>query len=96
MRRDITLFRTAYIYLDQSSYSLHPDLFKVHKYPDMRLFFDGINQGLQEFATYNPPGPTKPGGSNPVCTLNEKVIVEMNKMYDLYNSISVSNNTFHQ
>ena len=64
-------FRTAYVNLDESSYSLHPDLFKVHKYPDMRLFFDGINQGLQEFATYNPPGPTKPGALNPVSTSNE-------------------------
>ena len=50
----------------------------MHKYPDMRLFFDGINQGLQEFATYNPPGPTKPGALDPVSTPNEKVIVFIN------------------
>ena len=68
-------FRTDNIKLDESSYSLHPDLFKVHKYPDMRLLLDGVNQGLQEFATYNPPGPTKPGALNPVSAFKEYVIV---------------------
>ena len=58
--------RTAHIQLNESSYSFHPDLFKVHKYPDLRFLFDGINQGLQEFASYHPPGPTKPGAVNPV------------------------------
>ena len=66
----MTIFRTAHIELNESSYSLHPDLFKVHRYPDLRLFYDGINHGLQEFATYNPPGPTKPGALNPVSAFN--------------------------
>ena len=68
MKHPQKYLRTAEIQLNESSYSLHPDLFKVHKYPDMRLSFGGINQGLQEFATYHPPGPTMPGLANPVSS----------------------------
>ena len=53
-------FRTALIQLNESLYSLHPNLFVVGKLPDMILWQMGVNDGLQEWATYNPPGPTKP------------------------------------
>ena len=65
-------FRTAFIHLNESSYSLHPKLFRVHKYPDLNLVFHGRQDGLQEFATYNPPGPTKPGAGSPVSCLITK------------------------
>ena len=57
--------RTSTIDLNNSTYSLHPNLFKVHKYPDLSLYMKG-NDGLQEFATYNPPGPTQPGADSKV------------------------------
>ena len=53
-------FRTAFILLNESSFSLHPDLFVVGKLPDITLWQMGVSDGLQEWATYNPPGPTKP------------------------------------
>ena len=54
------------IYLNKSTYSLHPALFEVHKYPDLSLWMIYTYDGLQEFATYNPPGPTKPGADSKV------------------------------
>ena len=36
-------------------------------WPDLGLFYNGGRKdGLQESATYNPPGPTKPGPQNQV------------------------------
>ena len=67
----ITIFRTENIYLNDSSYSLHPNLFKVYKYPDVNLAQTDIHDGLQEFATYNPPGPTKPGQFNAVSSFKK-------------------------
>ena len=58
-------FRTVYIKLNESSYSLHPNIFAVGRYPDLTLWSRGtLIDGLQEWATYNPPGPTKPGTMN--------------------------------
>ena len=54
-------FRTSTIHLNVSSYEDRPDLFKVRKSLDMALFLIGRNAGLQEHATYSPPGPSKPG-----------------------------------
>ena len=63
----VSASRTSTIDLNNSTYSLHPNLFKVHKYPDLGLFMNnGRGDGLQEFATYNPPGPTKPGADSKV------------------------------
>ena len=64
----IAIFRTKNIYLNKSSYSLHPNLFKVYKYLDVNLLHKSIYDGLQEFATYNPPGPTNPGKFNAVSS----------------------------
>ena len=47
--------------LNESSYALKPDLFRVEKAPDITMWIAGVNDGLQELATYNPPGPTQPG-----------------------------------
>ena len=41
-------------------------MFTVSMCPDLVLFFGGRKDGLQEWATYNPPGPTKPGPLNQV------------------------------
>ena len=59
-------FRTAHIQLNESSYILNPDVFRVEKAPDITMWVAGINDGLQEFCTYNPPGPTEPGLFNQV------------------------------
>ena len=50
-----------YIKVNESSYSTHPNLLNVDFCPDLTLWFTGTNDSLQEYATYNPPGPTKPG-----------------------------------
>ena len=59
-------FRTVYIKLNESSYTFHPNIFGVGMVPDLTLWTGGTIDGLQEWATYNPPGPTKPGAKNPV------------------------------
>ena len=65
-------FRTAYIQMNASSYSLHPNLFRVEFFPDVTMLAGmGINDSLQEVATYDPPGPTKPGFLNMVCTIDK-------------------------
>ena len=61
-------FRTAYVQLNKSSFVLNPDLFRVEKAPDITMWKAGINDGLQEFGTYNPPGPSEPGMLNRVSS----------------------------
>ena len=61
-------FRTAYVQLNESSFVLNPDLFRVEKAPDITMWKAGINDGLQEFGTYNPPGPSEPGMLNRVSS----------------------------
>ena len=41
---------------------MHPEMFSPIVIPDLRKI-----QGIQQCATYNPPGPTKPGIENFVC-----------------------------
>ena len=48
--------------LDESNYDMHPDIFSTIVIPDFGLLFSGKPDGIQECVTYNPPGPTKPGG----------------------------------
>ena len=36
--------------------------------PNLGLLFSGIPDGIQECATYNPPGPTKPGNFQKVVS----------------------------
>ena len=61
-----TLNGKAFVQLNESSYSSHPDMFKVDKAPDITLYMATANDGLQEWATYNPPGPSMPGLLNMV------------------------------
>ena len=47
---------------------MHPNLFRVEYIPDITMLAGiGINDSLQEVATYDPAGPTKPGFFNMVC-----------------------------
>ena len=57
---------TALVRLNESSFSSHPEMFKVDKAPDITLYMATVNDGLQEWATYNPPGPSMPGLLNMV------------------------------
>ena len=57
--------------LNESSYALKPDLFRVEKAPDITMWIAGVNDGLQELATYNPPGPTQPGMLNKVSSKSD-------------------------
>ena len=58
--------------MNESSYSIHPNLFRVEFFPDVTMLAGmGINDSLQEVATYDPPGPTKPGFLNMVCTIDK-------------------------
>ena len=59
-------YRTSLIHLNESSYEFRPDIFRVGKCQNMALMTYGIHDGLQEYATYDPPGPTKPGWYNRV------------------------------
>ena len=56
--------------MNESSYSSHPNLLTVDFIPDVTLMaWLGINDSLQEYATYDPLGPTKPGFLNTVCVV---------------------------
>ena len=57
---------TALVRLNESSFSSHPEMFRVDKAPDITLYMATVNDGLQEWATYNPPGPSMPGLLNMV------------------------------
>ena len=57
---------TALVRLNESLFSSYPDMFKVDKAPDITLYMAKVNDGLQEWATYNPPGPSMPGLLNMV------------------------------
>ena len=70
MKIVFAISRTAFVDLNESSYSLNPKLFKVHKYPDLNLLMN-VRDGLQEFATYTPPGPTQPGAANSVSSFDK-------------------------
>ena len=67
------LFRRSRIYLNESSFSHHLKLFQVHKYIDLGLQMGGRHDGLQEFATYTPPGPSQPGAINPVSSFYPQI-----------------------
>ena len=54
--------RAKHIFLYESNYDMHPEMFSPIVIPDLRKI-----QGIQQCATYNPPGPTKPGIENFVC-----------------------------
>ena len=53
---------SSHMVLDESNYDMHPDIFSTIVIPDFGLLFSGKPDGIQECVTYNPPGPTKPGG----------------------------------
>ena len=55
-----------YLYLDNSSFDLHPEVFEKHHMPDLGLMIDGLDDGLQECAKYNPLGPSRPGIANSI------------------------------
>ena len=40
---------------------MHPDMFSTMVIPDFALWIARIHDGIQQCATYNPPGPTPPG-----------------------------------
>ena len=40
---------------------MHPDMFSTMVIPDFALWIARIHDGIQQCATYNPPGPTTPG-----------------------------------
>ena len=55
------------IVLNSSNYEMHPDIFSTFVFPDFTLGFKLRSpDGLQECATYNPPGLIMPGNAYPV------------------------------
>ena len=64
--------------VNESSYSSHPNLLTVDFVPDITMMvWMGINDSLQEYATYDPLGPTKPGFLNMVCVA--QIFINSNK-----------------
>ena len=60
----------SHIVLNESNYDKHPDIFSTFV-----NVFSGVSDGIQECATYNPPGPTKPGGYTPVCIFVVHILI---------------------
>ena len=54
------------IALNNSNYEMHPDVFSTFVIPDLTLIKLRSPDGLQECATYNPPGLIMPGNLYPV------------------------------
>ena len=52
--------RRRHIFLNESNYDMNPAVFSTFVAPDLMLSVR--NDGIQHCATYNPPGPTTPGG----------------------------------
>ena len=40
---------------------MYPDMFSTMVIDDVRLHWSSIGDGIQQCATYNPPGPSTPG-----------------------------------
>ena len=62
-----SLYRTDYILLNETNYDLNPSMFSSFVTPNWGLVLNGVpGPGIQECATYNPPGPTQPRSRNNV------------------------------
>ena len=81
----------ALVQLNESSFSSHPDMFRVDKAPDITLYMASANDGLQEWATYNPPGPSMPGLLNMVYSKAAIIIFDITSVI----LSSVDNSSFN-
>ena len=54
------------ITLNEFNYGMHPNMFSSLIIYNYGLIYEGKFDGIQECATYNPPGPTEPNFWNSV------------------------------
>ena len=63
------MYRSLVIVLNESNYDLDPSIFSSFITLNWGLTFEETPDGIQECATYNPPGPTEPSSLHNVCII---------------------------